>query len=157
MKNIENIYAVCAISTLTGGDGVGGDSCETVSPTPGEPYLINKMYSSVPDRVSANVLYNLGKMAEEGNVVGKNKTKATNYYRKSAKLGHAGAQYKLGEAYEKGVGVFKSETHAVKWYLKSAMQGNEDAQRKMGFTHKNPHSGHTPFTSPLLASFRIIW
>lgn len=57
---------------------------------------------------------------------------AVYWYKKAAKLGHAGAHYNLGYLYKHGWGVKKNVIKAVDFYKKAAKLGNADAQYNMG-------------------------
>ncbi|KAJ3297925.1 hypothetical protein HK104_011385 [Borealophlyctis nickersoniae] len=64
---------------------------------------------------------------DNGFGVGKDETRAVEWYEKAAKQGHALGQYNLGTCYHYGTGVAKNETRAVEWYRKAAAQGNTKA------------------------------
>jgi TPR repeat protein len=58
--------------------------------------------------------------------------KATEAYKKAAKLGDAEAQNALGYAYDKGLGVRKDYKRAVMWYRRAAEQGHTTAMANLG-------------------------
>jgi len=60
-----------------------------------------------------------------------NKTKAVEWYEKSAHLGYSGAMSNLGICYEDGDGVTKDVNQAREWYTKAAAQGHADAQTQL--------------------------
>lgn len=59
-------------------------------------------------------------------------SKAAEWYRKSAKLGHADAQYRLSLMYYIGRGVAQNNTEARKWCCKAAERGHTQAQYDVG-------------------------
>jgi len=56
---------------------------------------------------------------------------AVEWYRKSAKRGHSGAQGVLGDCYRAGEGVTRDYKQAVLWYRKSSNQGSQDSLWKL--------------------------
>ena len=60
-----------------------------------------------------------------------NKTKAFEWYEKSAQLGYTSAMWNVGNFYEIGIGVTKDLNKAKEWYTKAAAQGNVRAQEKL--------------------------
>jgi TPR repeat protein len=84
------------------------------------------------DSVAQNYL---GNCYQFGKGIGKNETKAFEWYLKSANTGFAGyaeGQFNLGYCYENAVGTGKNETKAFEWYLRSAIAGNAKAQNRLG-------------------------
>ena len=63
--------------------------------------------------------------------VGKDFSKAVEWFTKAAEQGSAKAQANLGVCFEKGWGVEKSLTKAIEWYLKAAEQGFAQAKIKL--------------------------
>lgn len=61
-----------------------------------------------------------------------NDAESAKWYRRSADMGHAGAQNALGYLYTTGRGVPQSYTEALKWYRRSADQGNSDSLYAIG-------------------------
>ena len=57
-----------------------------------------------------------------------NKTKAVEWYEKSANLGCSTAMYNLGASYAGGRGVIKDLNQAREWYTKAVAQGSANAQ-----------------------------
>ena len=75
---------------------------------------------------------------ENGEGVKKDKTKAAEWYRKSAEQGYARAQCNLGYYYQFGKGILASDdAKAVEWYRKAADQGYACAQYYLGESYKN--------------------
>ena len=66
-----------------------------------------------------------------GQGVDMNYKKASKWYKKAAKQGHAEAQYNLGAMHENGDGVDQSDSMAMRWYAKAAAQGHEEAQGRI--------------------------
>jgi len=62
----------------------------------------------------------------------RNFTAATEWFRKAADQGHAGAQYALGQMSEKGLGRPPDLAEATLWYTRSARQGYSQAQLSLG-------------------------
>ena len=89
--------------------------------------------------------YKQGEYYYYGNGLQKNYKLAESYYKKSADLGHIGAQYKLGFLYYKHYDIFESEENpgktltkkqgykkAAEWLKKAATSGHADAQYLYG-------------------------
>ena len=64
-------------------------------------------------------------------------TKAVDYLRQAAELGHAMAQNNLGWCYKEGKGVEQNYIEAVKWYRKAADQGYAMAQFNLGWRYEH--------------------
>ena len=60
-----------------------------------------------------------------------NKTKAVEWYEKSAHLGYSTAMYNCGNCYKNGWGVTKDVNQAREWFTKAAAQGHATAQTKL--------------------------
>ena len=71
--------------------------------------------------------YKLGYNYQNRIGVGKNETKAIEYYKKSAEKEYVEAQFRLGECYRLGIGIEKDETKAFENYKKSAEKGHPNA------------------------------
>lgn len=76
------------------------------------------------DTNDCEAMLRLGERFEYGLSVVQDRSKAVEWYRRAAELGHADAQYKLGVCYENEWGVAKDRTEAVKWYRRAAEQGH---------------------------------
>jgi TPR repeat protein len=66
-----------------------------------------------------------------------NYKKASKWYKKAAKQGHAEAQYNLGIMYYNGRGVDVNYKKAIEWYEKAAEQGLLNAQSNLGVMYQN--------------------
>ena len=129
---------------------------------PFEPAYVRTDYSSayvtvktLADEGSASAQFELGRMFENGNGVGKNSQLAVFWYGKAAEQGHAEAQtslavlyarglgvprndsyavaqYDLGYMYARGLGVPRDDRQAIDWYRKAAGQGVVKAQYNLG-------------------------
>ena len=60
-----------------------------------------------------------------------NKTKAVEWYEKSANSGYSAAMFNLGICYEYGRGVTKDVNQAREWYTKAVAQGQAMAQTSL--------------------------
>ena len=60
-----------------------------------------------------------------------NKTKAVEWYEKSANLGCSTAMYNLGTSYNNGRGVTKDLNQAREWFTKAVAQGQPNAQTQL--------------------------
>jgi len=67
-----------------------------------------------------------------GRGVPQDETQGTEWTRKAADQGHAGAQALLAAMYATGQGVPQDYTVAASWFQKAANQGNADAQSVLG-------------------------
>jgi TPR repeat protein len=106
---------------------------------PFEPAYVRTDYSSayvtvktLADEGSASAQFELGRMFENGNGVGKDKRLAVFWYGKAAEQGLSKAQYDLGYMYARGLGVPRDDRQAIDWYRKAAGQGVVKAQYNLG-------------------------
>ncbi len=76
-----------------------------------------------------------------GDHVGKDLSKAAEWYKRAADGGVAVAQYRLGSLYERGQGVAKDLTKAVDWYQRAADQGNVNAMHNLAVLMSEGVSG----------------
>ncbi len=65
--------------------------------------------------------YNLGVKYDKGRGVGRDHTKAVEWYEKAAQQGMLEAQYNLGVSYATGEGVRQDYTKAFAWYRRAAL------------------------------------
>jgi|GEM_PF-5040118 len=72
--------------------------------------------------------YYLANMYAGGQGTEPDKEKAFQWFKTSAKQGHAKAQFKTGLAYNEGFGTKKDPAKAFKWFEKAANQGVAEAQ-----------------------------
>ena len=63
------------------------------------------------------------------------KTKAFEWYLKSAQNGDTDGMYRVGCCYDHGEGVEQDDTKAYEWYLKAAENGHGDAMDIVGLCH----------------------
>jgi len=78
----------------------------------------------------------LGYAHSEGRGVGKNRSKAIEWYRRSAELGYHRAQYHLAVAYNTGRGVPEDLGLFSEWARMAADQGNAGGQFLLGFAYQ---------------------
>ena len=74
---------------------------------------------------------NLGYCFKHGVGVAQNKTKAVEWYTKSAEKGNSIAMYNLGMCFEEGHGVARNLATALEWYTKARDAGDEDAEERI--------------------------
>lgn len=87
---------------------------------------------------SANALFNIGYYYSNGKFgYTQNKTKAFEYYKKSADLGNRNAMFNVGLFYAKGSGVSKNATKSFEYYKMAADNGDNDAMLKVGICYKD--------------------
>lgn len=79
------------------------------------------------DTNDCEAMLRFGERFEYGLGVVQDRSKAVEWYRRAAELGHADAQYKLGVCYENEWGVAKDRTEAAKWYRRAAEQGHANS------------------------------
>ncbi len=80
---------------------------------------------------SADSLYMIGYMYDQGEGVKEDKKEAAQWFRKAAEQGDVRAQYRLGQMYQYGYGIEQSNEEAAKWYRKAAGQGFESARNAL--------------------------
>ncbi|MGM9833435.1 MAG: toll/interleukin-1 receptor domain-containing protein [Candidatus Limisoma sp.] len=90
-----------------------------------------KLYRQAAEQGDAKGQYNLGYCYYYGFGVGRDRTKATDWFRKSAKQGYIEAQESLSVCYN-GYSVGSNSVDAVKCYIKAAEQGHSYAQNILG-------------------------
>ena len=88
--------------------------------------------TELAEQGDADAQFWLGYFYYKGKLIGKDREKAANWYRKSAEQGYAKSQYHLGKAYLKGRGVPRDNTEAAKWFTKASNQGHREAQFQLG-------------------------
>jgi TPR repeat protein len=81
---------------------------------------------------SADAMYNLAVMYEEGRGAAKDETEAARLYRQAADAGDVDAMNNLGVMYEEGRGIAKDEAGAVRLYRMAADAGVVDAMYNLG-------------------------
>ncbi|KAF0553036.1 HCP-like protein [Gigaspora margarita] len=77
-------------------------------------------------------IFNIGTCYKEGFAVKKDEKKAFEYFKNSAKIGHADGMYFIGEFYRKGIVVKKNIDIAFEWHLKSAITEQNTTIEKKG-------------------------
>ncbi len=85
--------------------------------------------TSIPE--DADGLYNMGRKLMYGGGGLQNKSKAFDYYRRAATMGHSQAQCALADCYAHGHGTEQDMVAARSWYTKSAEQGNAHARAEL--------------------------
>jgi len=81
---------------------------------------------------NADVYYDYGIKHLDKN----DESKAADYLKVAASLGHAKAQYLLGFMFQQGKGVERDEKEAIELFSKSAAQGNADAKEALALILK---------------------
>ena len=84
-----------------------------------------------------HAMHSLAIMIRHGEVPGKTKKDAFNWYRLASEAGFAGSQNNLGDMYETGDGVPVSYGDAIHWYTRSALQGEPTAYWSLGLCYLN--------------------
>jgi len=77
---------------------------------------------------NSKAMHEVGLCYDYGEGTDENKTKAFEWYEKSAHLGNCEAMNNLGEYYHDGKGGTIDFNKTREWFTKSAAQGNSDAQ-----------------------------
>ncbi len=77
---------------------------------------------------SSETIYQMGKNAYQS----KNYTKAAEYYKQAAELGHVSAMYEIAKCYDNGIGISENPVTACEWYKKAAALGHDGAMYRLG-------------------------
>ncbi|NOX75070.1 MAG: sel1 repeat family protein [Gammaproteobacteria bacterium] len=99
---------------------------ETVFDAPASP--VSKAISPEAKKAEAESFFQQGDVYHQGIGVSRDYSKAADWYRQAAELGHAEAQFRLGELYKRGRGVRRSKKLAAKWFQAAANQGHIKAK-----------------------------
>ena len=89
-------------------------------------------YTKAAEAGSADAMWRLGLLYEEGEGVPQDYAKAIEWYTKAAKAGHAKAMWDLGFLYYSGEGVPQDSAKAAEWYTNAAKAGDTDAMISLG-------------------------
>ena len=90
---------------------------------------VNYWYHKAAEIYNKVALYNLGKFYEFCQGVGRNESRAFEFYKKSAHQGFIDAQYRLGYLYDHGTEIDNDKEKAFDLYKMAAEGGNVDAQK----------------------------
>jgi len=82
---------------------------------------------------SAEAMYVLGTVYEEGIGVPSNYNNALFWYKTAAEIGNEKSQFKMGYFYENGLSVSKDINEAAEWYYAAANYGHETAHQKISY------------------------
>ena len=74
---------------------------------------------------------NLGYCYHNGQGYDQKRTKAVEWFERSAHLGYSSAMFNCGVCYKNGRGVTKDVNQAREWYTKAAAQGHAKAQTQL--------------------------
>jgi len=85
------------------------------------------------EKGNAGAMLTLGNFYEQGVGIGRNYTKAMEWYEKAAKAGQAEGYYNLGVCYDIGMGVVGNAANALQNYQKAADMGMALAMHKLSF------------------------
>ena len=83
------------------------------------------------DKGSADAMYNLGNLYDDGHGVPQDSAKAREWYEKAADKGSAEAMFTLGLHYDYGQGVAQDSGKAREWYEKAAEKGDASAKARL--------------------------
>jgi TPR repeat protein len=89
---------------------------------------------------SANGMYSLGLLYEEGKGVTQDYAQARAWFEKAAAAGNANAMTNLGMQYEHGYGVAQDDVQAGQWYQKAADAGSPQARQQLAYLQQRLHS-----------------
>lgn len=90
-----------------------------------------RIWEALAERGSAEALFNLGILYEDGLGVGADAGRATQLYEQAANAGSRAAAYRLGILYESGGRVPADPEKATRWLGRAAAQGDADAAARL--------------------------
>ena len=95
-------------------------------------------------------MFKLGFLYYRGNGVIRNRSKAFDLFRESARSGNVKAQYNVGLLYEAGLGTIANRELAIDWFERAADKGHEKAQEKL-------KALSTTSTGSALEPAKVMW
>ena len=103
----------------------------------GDYKAARELWQPLADNYDLAALRNLGHLYRLGQGVPKNGKKASRYYEKAAKLGHAPSQTNLAQMYFSGALIKRNSEKAMYWLEKAAEQGYPPARQLLAIKTKN--------------------
>jgi TPR repeat protein len=103
----------------------------------GDYEAARQLWQPLADNYDLAALRNLGHLYRFGQGVAKNGRKASGYYEKAAKLGHAPSQTNLAQMYFSGALIERDTEKAMQWLEKAAAQGYPPATQLLAIKTQN--------------------